>query len=208
MAFFKPDTANFWEGNVTKFGISSDNEIVDYEGNAVTHPNGAIKDDAIPYWQTKDWATSMPYGNRNIYTYLGTNVELVHSDNAFETDNNKLTAAILGSPTNSVANIINYVRGKDVFDEDGNSLQRMKQKLHISRPAILGAKYAANQLAGIIGAKFDRAGSYQFDIIVNGESKTQAITIVYKVMLQNEQNILILSPFLMYLKHQYFDIKL
>jgi len=121
MAFFKPGTDNFWEGNVTKFGISSANEIVDFEGNAATHPNGAIKDDAIPYWQTKDWATTMSYGNRNIYTYLGTNEELVHSDNAFETDNNKLTAAMLGSPTNGIANIINYVRGKDVFDEDGDS---------------------------------------------------------------------------------------
>jgi len=121
MAFFKPGTGNFWEGNVTKFGISSDNEIVDYQGDTATHPNGAIKDDAIPYWQTKDWATSMSYATRNIYTYLGTSVELVHSDNAFETDNNKLTAAILGSPTNGIANIINYVRGKDVFDEDGNS---------------------------------------------------------------------------------------
>ena len=57
MAFFKPDKDNFWEGNVTKFGLSANLSIVDTEGNPATYPNGAIIDDAIPYWQTKDWAT-------------------------------------------------------------------------------------------------------------------------------------------------------
>ena len=33
--------------------------IVDRDGNPATYPNGAIIDDAIPYWQTKDWANPL-----------------------------------------------------------------------------------------------------------------------------------------------------
>ena len=58
MAFFKPNESNFWEGNVTKFAISNANEIIDKNGNDATWPNGAIREDAQPFWQTKDWADS------------------------------------------------------------------------------------------------------------------------------------------------------
>jgi type IV pilus assembly protein PilY1 len=53
MAFFTPEEDNFWEGNVTKFGISDSNEIIDVSGNSATWPNGAIREDAQPYWQTR-----------------------------------------------------------------------------------------------------------------------------------------------------------
>ena len=126
MAFFKPDEANFWEGNVTKFGLSADNEIVDSAGNAATWPNGAMKEDVVPYWATKNWADStksnyIHNSNRTIYTYLqGSLVE-------FNSSNPDLTAAVLGNPTDvtvngttvtGIAKVINYVRGADVFDED------------------------------------------------------------------------------------------
>ena len=132
MSFFKPGAENFWEGNVTKFGLSNDNEIVDKDGYAATWPNGAIKDGAMPYWATIDWADSNKsnymnnqtgYSNsRKIYTYLGTaDLNDVSGVNLFIDTNTGLTEAILGSPTNSKADIINYVRGADVFDEDGDS---------------------------------------------------------------------------------------
>src|SRR5210317_2012912 len=56
MAFFKPSKGNFWEGNVTKYGISTDNQIVDANGDPATWSNGAMRDDAVPYWATIDWA--------------------------------------------------------------------------------------------------------------------------------------------------------
>ena len=133
MAFFKPSEGNFWEGNVTKFGISSDNRIVDPAGNNATWDNGAIKENVDPYWQTKDWAdsnkpnymdnqTGNPAGDsRNIYTYLGSSTDLTDTTNAFETSNPGLTAAILGNPTHTTAQIIDYVRGADVFDADSDS---------------------------------------------------------------------------------------
>ncbi len=129
MSFFKPGEENFWEGNVTKFGLSNDNEIVDKDGYAATWPNGAMKDGAAPYWATIDWAdddrSAVPanngirHENRNIYTYLGTaDLNDVSGVNLFVDTNAGLTKAVLGNPTNSLADIINYVRGADVFDED------------------------------------------------------------------------------------------
>ena len=118
MAFFKPSEGNFWEGNVTKFGLSADNQIVDSAGNAATWPNGAMKEDAVPYWATKDWADStksnyIHNSTRTIYTYLGGSLVLFNSSN--------LTAADLGNPTHTAEEIISYVRGADVFDEDADS---------------------------------------------------------------------------------------
>jgi len=119
MAFFKPGKGNFWEGNVAKYGILSDSRIVDANGDPATRPNGAMRDDAVPYWSTIDWAdvTKNNYihnSNRNIYTYLTSLIR-------FESSNANLTATILGSPIKSKSDIINYVRGADILDEDGDS---------------------------------------------------------------------------------------
>ena len=119
MAFFKPGKGNFWEGNVTKYGISSDSRIVDANGDPATWPNGAMRVDAVPYWSTIDWAdiTKSNYihnSSRTIYTYLSTSLS------PFDTSNSDLTEIILGNPTRSTSDIINYVRGADILDEDGD----------------------------------------------------------------------------------------
>jgi type IV pilus assembly protein PilY1 len=119
MSFIIPGEGNFWGGNVTKYGISSDNQIVDANGDPATWPNGAIRVDAMPYWSTIDWAdvTKSNYihnTNRNIYTYLTSLIP-------FESTNEDLTATMLGNPNKSTADIINYVRGADVLDEDGDN---------------------------------------------------------------------------------------
>jgi type IV pilus assembly protein PilY1 len=137
MAFFTPDETNFWEGNVTKYGIDSTGgtiKIVDKDGNDATYANGAMVETAEPYWETIDWATPgednyILYSNRNIYTYptTSTSTTLTHASNAFNSTN--ITAAMLGTPTavtvngnavSGVDKVIYYVRGADVFDEDGD----------------------------------------------------------------------------------------
>ncbi|OGQ98935.1 MAG: hypothetical protein A2505_03360 [Deltaproteobacteria bacterium RIFOXYD12_FULL_55_16] len=124
MSFFTPNSrSNFWQGNVVKLGLNTNLEITDKNGIAATYSNGAIKDTAEPYWATVDWAnTSKANGilntARNIYTYLGTTTTLTAAANEFKTTNAVLTAAVLGNPTNTTANIINYVRGADAFDAD------------------------------------------------------------------------------------------
>lgn len=121
MAFFAPKaSSNFWEGNVVKLGLDADLNIVDKNGNSATFPNGAINFDVEPYWATIDWATPgktnyISNSARNIYTYLGASRNLTDAANHFKDNNAGLSAARLGNPANTRENIINYVRGADVF---------------------------------------------------------------------------------------------
>ncbi|MFC1859427.1 hypothetical protein ACFL9U_15565, partial [Thermodesulfobacteriota bacterium] len=131
MALFKPKGGTFWDGNVVKFGIDLTTlDIVDANGDAATFPNGAIKETAVPFWETINWA-SADYANymenrtgfsnsRKIYTYLGTTTDLTAGDNAFTTTNALLTPQRLGYPPSGAGDTIHYVRGGDVLDEDGD----------------------------------------------------------------------------------------
>jgi len=56
-------------------------------------------------------------------------------------------------------------------DEDGKELLRLPQTLKVVRPAISGTVSTANLVAGIAGFPFKEPGSYQFEILINGESK-------------------------------------
>jgi Tfp pilus tip-associated adhesin PilY1 len=161
MAFFKPLDQNFWEGNVTKFGLSANNEIIGSNDQPATWPNGAMRQDAQPYWATIDWAdTSKSNGihnnSRNIYTYLGSFDDLTYSANRFATDNTDLTALILGNPADVTVNgsavsgrdkVIQYIRGADVLDEDadGDSTENRAvitgDVLH-SEPLVFTYRYA------------------------------------------------------------------
>ena len=144
LSFFTPSgTSNFWEGNVVKFGLGSALQIEDKNGLSATYANGALKEDAEAYWQTVDWADStkdnyMDNTGRNIYTYLGTDEVIGADGNAFNSTN--ITAAMLALPTDPIdptapedpvymEEIINYVRGADVFDEDGDEVVTENRKL-------------------------------------------------------------------------------
>jgi len=125
LAFFKPSGGNFWEGSLKKFGLSDDTEILDSSGNLATWPNGAMKENSTPYWDTKDWANSnkanyIHNSSRNIFTYLGEAKNLTDSRNAFKSSNVGLTDTVLGNPNYMVEQVINYIRGADVFDRDGD----------------------------------------------------------------------------------------
>lgn len=125
LAFFKPQEGNFWEGNIKKFRIDDQLEVVGSDGQPATWPNGAIKEDAKYFWSTKDWAdTSASNGilhsSRNIYTYLNSSKDLTHPSNQFKATNSDLTAAMLGNPSHTTAEIVDYISGADVFDEDAD----------------------------------------------------------------------------------------
>jgi Tfp pilus tip-associated adhesin PilY1 len=163
MAFFKPLDENFWEGNVTKFGLSADNEIIGSDGNPATWPNGSMREEAQPYWQTIDWAdvsksNGIHNSNRHIYTYLGNVDNLTDPDNWFAAGNDNLTAMILGNPTDVTVNgnsvtgrdkVISYIRGADVLDQDvdGDTSENRPvitgDVLH-SEPLVFDYRYADN----------------------------------------------------------------
>ena len=111
LALFKPLVGNFWEGDVVKYRLNylanGDVDIVGADGNPVYYDNGALREDAVPYWSTKRWAdgdfdpslgdeclayTGTPCNYihnsaRNLYTYLGATTDLTDSQNAFSTGN-------------------------------------------------------------------------------------------------------------------------
>ncbi|MGE0086146.1 MAG: IPT/TIG domain-containing protein [Desulfococcaceae bacterium] len=150
MAFFKPKAANFWEGNLTKFGLSNDLQIQDASGNAATESNGALKDSATPYWQVIDWAnsgkpnfmdnglqTSGTSDDRTIYTHIGTGKTLT----AFSSSSDDVKTAVgtktVGSITYSAEQIINYVRGADVQNSSGNNRTVITGDILHSEPAVV-----------------------------------------------------------------------
>jgi len=115
LTFFYPGEGNFWAGNVAKFGINEENQIVDADNSLALDLNGAIKEGAVPYWATIDWANNIHNSNRYIYTYLGASTDLTDDTNEFKSDNAALTEAILGNPANhTTAQLIDFVRGADV----------------------------------------------------------------------------------------------
>ncbi len=69
------------------------------------------------------FAGTLDAGDRKIYTYLGTGEDLkdlTDPANAFTTDNDKLTASALGVDESDRDNLIQWVRGQDVKDENGD----------------------------------------------------------------------------------------
>ena len=152
LSFFTPSSeSTFWAGNVVKYGLNDDLAIVDEYGNPATEANGALIPEAVPYWQTKDWADDSPSDTdrpdnsfldtgRRVYTYLGAESDLTDTVNLFSTtnfddddadnsvDNGGISAATLGLDDADFASaadadiyakqIINYVNGLDIYDED------------------------------------------------------------------------------------------
>lgn len=117
LSFFIPKLVGHWEGNMEKFGLNEDNQIIDKSGVLATGDNDILLAEAVPYWATEDWANSIDYSARNIYTYLGT-PDLTVDSNNFVATNGGLSDLLLGNPASSVANVVNYVRGQDILDED------------------------------------------------------------------------------------------
>ena len=155
MAFFIPTEENFWQGYVNKFGLNAQNEIIDKFGNPATWANGAMREEAVPYWSTKDWANTH-HTARNIYTYLGSKEKLTDSENHFNSTNmtdlllgypNDIT--VNGNPVDGIDKVVNYVRGADVLDQDGDGDTTDNREfitgdvLH-SEPAVFTYHYATD----------------------------------------------------------------
>ena len=125
LGLFRATAGPMWEGDVVRFGLSEENEIIDKNGDPALDATDALEAGAVPFWSARDWANPLKpnyiaSNDRNIYTYLGGFRDLTLSSNAFKSGNPSLTAAVLGNPIHTPSQIIDYVRGADVFDEDGD----------------------------------------------------------------------------------------
>lgn len=193
MAFFKPKEQNFWEGNLTKFGLNTDLQITDASGNVATEINGALKDSATPFWQIMDWADAaksnfMDNGletpsdasdDRTIYTHIGTSKTLTDFNTASTEVKNAVGTMTVGSITYTADQIINYVRGADVENNSGNNRAVITGDILHSEPVVvrytdsdgnidkIRVLYAAND--GMLHAVKDSDGKEAWAFIPNDQ---------------------------------------
>jgi type IV pilus assembly protein PilY1 len=124
VGFFKPQGDGRWGGNIKKYGLDSDGNIIDANGNAATQTDGTIKDNARSFWSVSTDGPNVLQGgiggvlldqaNRNLYTYMGTQASLTHISNAFSTSNTDITTATLDVSTDTQKNnVINDIHGGD-----------------------------------------------------------------------------------------------
>ena len=164
LALFKPSSNKMWSGNIKKFGVAqSDDPSRGIHIGDVTDANNmpALDSNGQFYATTRSFWTSVSMDGgevekggvgekllsrstaRNIYTYLGTNVDLTHSSNAFTAANIPPTVLGLGAELFTERdNLIAFVQGQDAYDDNGNGNKTEKRDwvlgsfLH-SRPFII-----------------------------------------------------------------------
>ncbi|MBN2538920.1 MAG: hypothetical protein JXB09_02590 [Deltaproteobacteria bacterium] len=140
LGFFKPQQSGRWMGNLKKYGLDSNGDLIDANGNPATMADGTIKDNALSYWSSSADGPNVTSGgvgeilldqaSRSIYTYMGTQSSLVHADNLFSADNALITNSAVGVTTDSQRlSLISDIYG-------GSSLWILGDILH-SEPAIV-----------------------------------------------------------------------
>jgi type IV pilus assembly protein PilY1 len=130
IALFQPRDATLrWPGNLKKYAVSQDGQLLDADGHAATDSSGNILTTAKSFWDTTASGSNVTKGGvgellatratpRNIYTHIA-GTDLTASGNAFTTGNAGLTQAMLAAGSASQrTNIINYISGVDAYDED------------------------------------------------------------------------------------------
>lgn len=135
-ALFRPDDRPRWPGNVKRYKLGTDNVIKDQnDADAIDSGTGFFKDTSQSFWSSAvdgnvidqgGAAENVPaHGSRKVYTYYtgSPSLDLTHAKNAFVDTNTDLTPAMFGVggyTTAQFQEFINWIRGKDIFDEDGD----------------------------------------------------------------------------------------
>jgi type IV pilus assembly protein PilY1 len=160
LSLFQPGPNLRWLGNLKKYGIAN-GRIVDSTGaDAVEAGTGLLRSGARSFWtpaadeadgnrvERGGAASRLPApATRNVYTYLpdvaGATRDLTAAVNAFTTANTALDATRLNTASAGVerADLINWVRGVDVLDQNGDGdrtapTRVMGDPLH-ARPALV-----------------------------------------------------------------------
>lgn len=136
IALFQPRDATLrWPGNLKKYAVNADGQLLDADGHAATDASGDILATARSYWDTAASGSAVSKGGvgeilakrvtpRSIYTDISSTfpVDLTTSGNAFTVANAAITNAMLAASSSLQRdNIIKYVSGVDAYDEDLDS---------------------------------------------------------------------------------------
>ncbi|WP_158247270.1 PilC/PilY family type IV pilus protein [Geothermobacter hydrogeniphilus] len=142
LGFFKPIVGNDWQGNLKKFGINHDGDVVDKNGVVATDANGRFLPTSTSFWSVNPDGGNVNEGGigdvlqardlaanpRKIYTYLGTSKVLTQPVNLFSKSNTSLTPAVLAVSTAADRDlIIDYMQGYDSYDQDLDGITAEKR---------------------------------------------------------------------------------
>ncbi|MEE2762076.1 MAG: PilC/PilY family type IV pilus protein [Pseudomonadota bacterium] len=145
-ALFQSDKGAIWDGNLKRYKLTIQKDgttgeakavIVDVNDNAaIDGATGFFKETARSWWSPAADGPNVREGgaasqlpettsNRKVFSNLSSNrSDLSHSSNAVVTNNNNLSGADFGNSAMTSAEraeIINWTRGVDVKDDDGDS---------------------------------------------------------------------------------------
>ena len=146
-SLFKPSGRMRWEGNVKKYELCKSaalgcdlGEVLDANGDPAVNAANAIRDEALSFWSSGTDGAEIKVGgagneipaasSRRVYTYTDASAPvppgvLLSGTNYLLKDNNpKVTKDLLGDPAMSDSDrtdLINWIRGLDVDDEDGDT---------------------------------------------------------------------------------------
>ena len=140
-ALFEPSNSQTWVGNVKKFQICSDpaaqsctlGEVLDKNGDPAIGTDFKIKSEAVSFWgSTQDGpevqeggagAQIPAHASRTVLTYTGVDFpgSPVLLDSSHYVNTTNVTPAMVGVATNAERDdIVAWLRGQDVNDEDGD----------------------------------------------------------------------------------------
>jgi type IV pilus assembly protein PilY1 len=148
LGFFKPVGGSaFWQGNLKKYGVDSDGNVVDKNNAAATNPDGSFMPTAVSHWTTLADGGFVDRGGagealvtritaRSIYTYVDpppvnppASASLTDAKNSFTTGNLNITPAALGVATLADKDrLINFIHGQDAYDADSDGILTEKRR--------------------------------------------------------------------------------
>ena len=153
-AIFEPDSGPRWQGNVKKFKIEADGDVIDSANNtAVDTATGFFKDTAKSFWSSAPDGSSVTFGgmseqmpvSRTVYTYMN---DAPNNSTAVSLTTSLVTAADLGvngtQPSSSEDDdykdlIVTWALGGDEFgnsDYDDGGAHFIGDPLH-ARPFVI-----------------------------------------------------------------------
>ncbi len=158
VSVFQPSATVHWPGNMKKYKLTN-RELVGQDGvNAIDPATGFFTDTAHSFWSTAVDGGEAPIGgaaeflpgqnSRNVYTNIAGG-DLNSNGNKVATTNNSITAAMIGAPSADRDDVINWFRGQDIFDSDGDGSTSDQHNLfgdplHVRpTPVIYGGSAAA-----------------------------------------------------------------
>ena len=160
---FYPKTNNIWWGNLKKFGIDEESQLLDKNGADATDEEGNISNDASTIWpnSTSDGPNVIEGGlgaylltltsSRNFYT-----ADASHTMQNFVSTNTNITDAILNIDATQRADLFGYVRADGDYHPISGTADKKRTwvlgDIQHSRPLVLRDTSVGNRSVIFFGA--------------------------------------------------------